>query len=168
MYARSLGAEGFLSTLTVILLNGAALIGYIIMGSLVDRYHFSTCILISTVGTTLAVFCLWGTATSLPTLYAFCIIYGLFASPWAGTWPGIMREVLQKKNADSGMVFASLAAVKGIGNLASGPLSEALLDASWQDAALGYGSGYGPLIVFTGVTAFCGGLSFGARRIGWI
>lgn len=96
-------------------------------------------------------------------------MYGLFAAPWAGTWPGIMRDVLQKKNADSGMVFASLAAGKGIGNIASGPLSEALLrSASWENAALGYGSGYGTLIVFTGVTAVCGGCSFAARRAGWL
>ncbi|KAF2102473.1 putative MFS monocarboxylate transporter [Rhizodiscina lignyota] len=169
-YARSLGAGGFLSILTIILLNAAACVGNVIMGAMVDRFHFSTCVLISTVGTTLSVFLLWGLSDSLPTLYVFCIMYGLFACSWPSTWPGIMRDVVKKKeSADAGMVFAFLGAGKGIGNIVSGPLSEALLkSASWRSAALGYGSGYGTLIIFTGVTAFFGGCSFVARRIGWL
>jgi hypothetical protein len=39
----------------------------------------------------------------------------------------------------------------------------------WSDSAFaGYGSGYGPLIVFTGVTALLGGGSFLWKRIGWL
>lgn len=169
-YARStFGTGTFLSTLTVILLNGAGCVGNITMGFLVDRLHFTTCVLISTIGTAIAVFCLWGLSNSLATLYVFCLMYGLFAACWASTWPGIVREVIKKKeNADGGMVFASLTLGKGIGNLASGPLSQVLLRTSWKGAALGYGSGYGPLIVFTGVTAVLGGCSFVARRVGWL
>jgi hypothetical protein len=32
----------------------------------------------------------------------------------------------------------------------------------------GYGSGYGELIVFTGITAAVGGMSFLGKRLGWI
>ena len=126
--------------------------------------------LISTIGTTASVLLLWGLADSLPTLYVFALAYGLFACSWATTWPGIVRDVQKKKeNADLGMIFASLAAGKGIGNIASGPLSEALLRAaSWGSARFGYGSGFGILIAFTGATAFCGGCSFAARRMGWL
>jgi len=169
-YARDLGAGSFLSTLTLILLNGAGCLGCVVMGSLVDRYHVTTCVLISTIGSTLAAFLLWGLSGSLAPLYIFSILWGLFAGCWASIWPGIMRDVQRKKeNADSGMVFACLAAGKGIGNVASGPLSEALIRSGyWRGAALGYGSGYGPLIVFTGVTALCGGCSVAARRVGWL
>lgn len=169
-YARStFGTGNFLSTLTIILLNGAGCVGNISMGLLVDKLHFTTCVLISTVGTAIAVFCLWGLSTNLGTLYVFCLAYGLFAACWASTWPGIVREVVKKQeSADSGMVFASLTLGKGIGNLVSGPLSQALLRASWKGAARGYGSGYGTLIVFTGVTAVVGGCSFAARRVGWL
>jgi hypothetical protein len=146
------------------------------MGLLVDRLHFSTCVLISTLGTAAAVFGLWALAASLPTLYAFCVAYGLFAACWASTWPGIMRDVVRaRQGADAGMVFASLAAGKGIGSIASGPLSEALLlrgaaaaVASGSGSAVGYGSGYGAVIVFTGITAACGACSFAAKRVGWL
>lgn len=59
-----------------------------------------------------------------------------------------------------------LAAGRGIGAVCSGPLSEALLrDGPWKgEGALGYGTGYGGLIVFTGITALCGGLSFVGKR----
>ncbi|KAF2663419.1 MFS monocarboxylate transporter [Microthyrium microscopicum] len=169
IYARSLGAGKFLSTLTIILLNGAAAVGNIVMGILAGRFHFTTCITISTIGTTLAVFLLWGLSESLPTLYIFCIMYGLFASCWASTWAGITRDVIKKKeNADTGMIFASLAAGKGIGNVVSGPLSEALMNSgSWKNAAFAYGSGYGTLIAFTGITALFGGCSLVGRKAKW-
>lgn len=170
-YARSLGASILTSTLTIILFNVASVFGCVIMGAIVDRYHVTTCIMISTIGSSIGVFVLWGVSTSLAPLYIFCIIYGLFAGSFTSTWPGIMRDVQKRKtSADPGMVFAWLAAGRGIGNVASGPLSEALVKGRpWSgQAALGYGSGYGTLIVFTGVTAFLGGLGIFGRRLGWI
>jgi MFS family permease len=166
-YASSLGASPFLSTLTIILVNGAGCVGSIAMGMLVDRLHFSTCVLISTVGTAIAVLCLWGLAASLPVLYTFCIAYGLFAASWTSTWPGIMRDVTYaRQGTDGGMVFASLAAGKGIGSVASGPLSQALLRSvvSWK---AGSTARYGMVIIFTGITAMCGACSFIAKRAGW-
>ena len=58
-------------------------------------------------------------------------------------------------SVDPGMVFACLAAGRGIGNVACGPLSEALVRSKiWMGEAGGaYGSGYGSLVVFTGLTA---------------
>jgi hypothetical protein len=169
-YARLLGAGNFSSILTVILLNGASCVGCVVMGALVSRFHFSICVLVSTIGTTISVFCLWGFSESLPTLYAFSIMFGLFGGCWSSIWPGVMQDVQKKKeNADPGMIFASLAVGKGIGSIVSGPLSEALMkSASWNSAGLGYESKYRSLIVFTGVTAFCGGCSFVAKRIGWL
>jgi hypothetical protein len=67
------------------------------------------------------------------------------------------------------MVFAFLSAGKGIGNILSGPLSEALVKRlDVQGIHMGYQSGYSSLIVFTGVTAFFGGCSFAAHRAGFL
>ena len=68
------------------------------------------------------------------------------------------------------MVFGLLSFGRGIGSVVTGALSEALLrDAGPMEAAnLGYGTGYGPLIVFTGVSAALGGVSFVGRRLGWV
>lgn len=68
------------------------------------------------------------------------------------------------------LVFGALAAGRGVGNMISGPLSGALMERSpWEGkAGFGYGSGYGVLIVFTGVTALLGGSSFVWKRLGWL
>ena len=169
-YARSIGASPLESTLAIILLNAAGSTGCMCMGAAVDRYHVTTCLFVSALGSTLSVFLLWGLSTSLPLLYAFCIIYGVFAGGNSSTWPAIMRHTTQqRREADSGMVFACLAAGKGIGSVCSGPLSEALLRAGrWRGAGMAYGSSYGALIVFTGTTAFFGGWTVAARRTGWM
>lgn len=178
-YARStLGASGALSALTVLLLNVASVFGCVAMGGLTDRLDVTTCVLISTLGATVGTFLLWGLASSLPVLYVFCVVYGVFAGSFSSAWPGIMKEVARRGddddgnagNADPSMVFAFLAAGRGVGNVVSGPLSEAMVRGlPWQGkAAAGYGSGFGTLIVFTGITALAGGGSFLWKRIGWL
>lgn len=167
----SIGASGTFSALTIILFNVASVFGCVAMGSIVDRWHVTTCILISTIGTTLSVFIVWGLSMSLAPLYVFCLIYGFFAGSFTSAWPGIMRDVTKKQaSADPSIVFACLAAGRGIGNVASGPLSEILIRGlPWKDSAgWAYGSGYGTLIVFTGVTAFLGGSSILGKRVGWV
>lgn len=170
-YARSLGASKLLSALTVVIFNVASVFGCVAMGSIVDKYHVTTCIVVSTIGSTIGVFVIWGFSASLAPLYLFCVIYGLFAGSYSSTYPGMMRDVQKKnKSAEPGMVFACLAAGRGIGNVVSGPLSEILIrDLPWKgEAGYAYGSGFGPLIVFTGVTAFLGGASVLGRRVGWV
>lgn len=170
-YARSMGASSILSALTVILLNVASVFGCVFMGTIIDKLHVTTCIAISTIGSTIGIFIVWGFSASLGPLYVFCIIYGFFAGSYSSTWPGIMREVKKKKaSADPTMVFACLAAGRGIGNVACGPLSEILTKGNpWKDqAGFAYGSGYGTLIVFTGFTALLGGASILGRRVSWV
>ncbi|KAJ5140951.1 hypothetical protein N7448_004359 [Penicillium atrosanguineum] len=165
-YARSLGANNLQATLTVMLFNLASVFGCVIMGSMVDRYHATTCILLSTVGSTIAVFLIWGFSVSLAPLYIFCVFYGLFAGSFTSTWPAVVNEIRKKSPyVEPSIVFGVLSTGRGIGNIVSGPLSEALLDQNaWKGiAAKAYGSGYGPLIVFTGVSAFLGGLGVVAR-----
>ncbi|KAL8855925.1 MAG: hypothetical protein Q9178_007439 [Gyalolechia marmorata] len=170
-FARALGASSTLGALTVILFNVASVFGCVLMGAVVDKWHVTNCILVSTVGSTIGVFIVWGFSISLPPLYIFSLIYGLFAGSFTSTWPGIMRDVKKKRdNADPSMIFACLAAGRGVGNVASGPLSEALIQGfPWRGSAgFAYGSGYGALIVFTGLTAFFGGSSILGKRAGWL
>lgn len=156
-YARStLGASPFPSALTVLLVNVASVVGCVAMGWLIDRLHVTTCILVSTVGATLGTLLLWGFSTSLPVLYLFCVVYGVFAGSFTSAWPGIMRDMTKQQpfsghthddnaaaggvsdtaatgeeygtnNVDPIMVFAFLALGRGVGNVVSGPLSEVLV-----------------------------------------
>lgn len=171
MYARSLGANEFLSSLTVALVNLASVFGSVLAGFLSDRYHVTTVILISTVGTVLSVFFGWGFAVTIPALYVFCVAYGLLAGGFSSTWSGMANEI-QKANpeADVTVIFPFMETGRGIGNIASGPLSEALLRAdTWRGHAWGtYGSGYGALVFCTGATALVGGISVVARQLRWV
>ncbi|KAF2179001.1 MFS general substrate transporter [Zopfia rhizophila CBS 207.26] len=168
-YARQLGASNPVSALTIILFNIASVFGCVIMGSIIDRWHVTTCICISTLGSTLAIFLLWGFSTSLPPLLIFSLMYGLFAGSFSSTYPGVMMAVQRRtRDADSSMVFAMLAAGRGIGNVVCGPVSEALRRVGEWEAVGAYGKGYGPLVVFTGVSAALGGVAVVGRRVGWV
>ncbi|KAI1105322.1 MFS general substrate transporter [Jackrogersella minutella] len=179
-YARSaFGVASYSSATTILLINVASVFGCISMGWFIDRFHVTTCILLSTIGATIGALVIWGLSSSLSILYFFCVVYGLFAGSYTAAWPGIMSDVARKGEAigqgyvDPSMVFGLLAAGRGIGNVVSGPLSENLIqgvpwkgDTSAFGYDNGYGSGYGSLIVFTGVTALLGGASFVWRRLG--
>nr|XP_036578325.1 major facilitator superfamily transporter [Colletotrichum truncatum]KAF6785526.1 major facilitator superfamily transporter [Colletotrichum truncatum] len=176
LYAQStLNASAFPSALTIMLVNVASVFGCIAMGYLVDRFSAPSCLMLASVGATLGTFLIWGFSSSLGVLYLFCVIYGLFAGAYTSAWPGIMKQVTEyerekERGVDPSMVFGMLAAGRGVGNVISGPLSEALIKGfPWRgEAAHGYGSGYGTLIVFTGVTALMGGATFVWKRIGWM
>lgn len=170
LFAQSIGANGIQSTVTLILLNGAGFIGSLCMGLAVDHYHVTTCLLVSAIGSGAGVFLLWGISTSLAPLYIFCLIYGAFAGCQSSAWSAVVRDTIRKRRgADSGMVWACMGAGKGVGFLCSGPLSGALrnIGRNW-DTGLAYGSGYGALITFTGVTALLSGWGYAAKRIGWL
>lgn len=167
-YARSIGASSFLSSLTITLLNLASVFGSVTMGHLADRYHAITCITISTVGSTLSVLFLWGFSSTMPTLLVFCVAYGLFAGCYSATWSGITHEVRRvDPTADATIIFSVIALGRGIGNVVSGPFSEALLSVdNWKGSAVGgYGSGYGLIILCTGISVLLSGVSIVAHHL---
>ncbi|RYO42740.1 hypothetical protein AA0111_g132 [Alternaria arborescens] len=168
-YTKALGFSSAVSALPIILINMAAVIGSISMGSIVDRTHVTTAILISTIGAMLSVFLIWGFSTSLPPLLIFCFMYGLFAGSFTNTWPGILRTVqMSTGQMESSMVFSFLSMGRGIGNVVSGPVSETLLKmGNIGDHGL-YGTPYGSLVVWTGISAALGGVSIIGRRVGWL
>ncbi|KAI4244307.1 MAG: hypothetical protein L6R40_003033 [Gallowayella cf. fulva] len=150
-YAKSQGMTGTEGTLMLALVNMGVVFGAIWAGALTDRMHVSSVMAICSMGAALAVFVFW-------------------AGGYSATYSGIVSKVREVDGAaDMGMVIGFLALGRGIGAVASGPLSEALLHLqSWKgEAKFGYGTGYGGLIVFTGITAAAGGSSWIARRIGW-
>ncbi|KAK6216085.1 hypothetical protein LQW54_003861 [Pestalotiopsis sp. IQ-011] len=169
VYARMhFGTSSFLSTLTVMLMNIAVTIGLVVMGLLSDRLRPTSCMLISAAGAATAVLLVWGLSVTLPALYAFCVLYGLFAGGWAAIWPGIMKEVSQKGEAegygltDPIMVHGHLCVGRGVGNVVSGPLSDALVRGMpWKSKSVaGYGSGYGVLILYIGLTGLVSGMNY--------
>ena len=158
-FASYMGMSSTTGALSVALLNLASCGGYMLQGRLVDRYHVSWAILVSTVGSTIAVFGFWGTGTHTATLYIFAILFGLFGAGYPGHWTGCASDMRRAfPNLSTGLVISLLCAGKGVGSVLAGPLSEKLLSMKpWHDKGLAYGSSYGSIIIFTGVCVFVGG-----------
>lgn len=119
-------------------------------------------ILLATVGSVVSIFLIWGFSTSIAPLYIFSIVYGIFGGGFSSCWAAIVKKVQSKEpRAESGLVFGLFAAGRGIGCIACGPLTSALLSGGehW-DAGAAYGTGYGLLIVFTGTTALLAGIPY--------
>ena len=118
-------------------------------------------VLISSLGSTLAVLLFWGLANnSIALLVLFSIAYGFFAGGFSAVYAGVAKELrstmvrrqeqgsgTELAGADLGAIFGLLGLGRGFGNIICGPVSELLL----KDNIAGYGGGYGPLIIFTGV-----------------
>lgn len=158
-FATSMGMSPSVGALAVALSNLASCCGYLLQGRLVDRYHVSRAILVSSIGSTIAVFGVWGCSTHKATLYIFAILFGLFGSGYPGHWTGCASDMRRTSpTLNTGLVISLLCAGKGVGTILAGPVSEKLLSMKpWQDTGLAYGSSYGSIIVLTGVCAFLGG-----------
>ncbi|KAL4916273.1 major facilitator superfamily domain-containing protein [Aspergillus aurantiobrunneus] len=164
-------ASGFGTTVPLTAMHCGIAVGFVLIGSLIDRWHVVNVIFFATVSTALGVFAIWGLSVSLPPLCVFALLYGIFAGSAGATWPGIVQAVKETDQAaPAGVMLGLLAAGRGVGSIVCGPISEALLSANWpwtgKPSAMGYGTKFGGLIVFTGVTALFGALGFAARRLG--
>jgi MFS family permease len=170
--AESLGLGRTLGSLTILCVNLAGIFGCIGVGALVDRFDVTLVLLGQGLFSCIAVFVILGFTTSAAPLFVFSLVYGLTAAAYSTSWGGVIRELQRKHdNTDANVVFGLLAMGRGVGSVISGPLSETLVD---QSKALhgadisAYGSEYGSIIIFSGCTAFAGGLAWFVRRAGFI
>lgn len=125
------------------LVSTSVVFGIIWAGALTDPMHVRSVMGLCSVGAALAVFLFRGSSPSLPMLCLFSLLYGLTAGSSNDT--GIAQPVKEHDDAaDTGMIFGTLAAGRGIGAVSSGPLMENLLHTQhWQGKAkLGCGTSY--------------------------
>lgn len=166
-YAHDIGLSPIIGTTLIALFSLASMPGALILGYLNDHITPTTTILISSLGSALSIFLFWGLAgdgtSGLGLLVVFVLTYGFFAGGFSSTYPGVFREVkqAQRENAlevDSGLVMGLLLGGRGVGFVVGGPVSAGFLGSAWSSTGrLGYDTGYGPVIVATGVTALLGG-----------
>lgn len=165
------GLSNTTGTLLLALFNATSVVGGIVIGSLCDRFAVTNVMLLSSVGSALSVFLFWGLSTSTSSSYPraaiglltlFSITYGFFAGGFSSTWSGVLTQIKRERpSLETGLVFGLLAGGRGIGNVISGPLSTALIEkGSVGGSDTGYGTEYGALILFTGITAFLGAWSW--------
>ncbi len=161
------------STLLLVIFNAPGIISSSFFGLLSDNKRVplsaTTTTFISAFNSALAVFFLWGFASgaaSMVVLILFSITYGFFASGYSATWGGVIKEMekdaAQRNEAiDTGMVYGLLNGARGDGYVGGGLASVQLLKAGNEHAIgkFAYGTSYGPLILYTGLSTFLGGWS---------
>ncbi|MCJ1462065.1 hypothetical protein MMC07_000665 [Pseudocyphellaria aurata] len=169
-YASSIGTTPAAATLSVSLFNLTSTIGMILTGLLIDRYHISTILLISSLGSAMSVLLIWGFATFQPILFIFAFTYGVFAGGYASTWTGCAADIRKETGrGEIAVIIGTMAAGRGIGCVISGPVSESLLRSKrWLGASPGvYRSEYGNLILFTGLALLLGSIGSTGRLRRW-
>ncbi len=114
----------------------------------------------------IATFLLWGFTTQggLGLLLIYSITFGFFSSGYSATWGGMLKQMEhdsagRNEFVDAGMLYGLLNGVRGIGYISGGLAGVGLLKAGIISNCqhFGYGSTYGPLILFTGLTSLLGG-----------
>ncbi|KAK8075847.1 monocarboxylate transporter 2 [Apiospora hydei] len=158
-------------TLMLALFNAPGIIASSLFGWLSDykRIALSAQVVsaIPPLACAVATFLFWGLTTvqgGIGLLVVFSVTFGFFAGGYSATWGGMLkqleREAAERNEAiDPGMLYGLLNGVRGIGYAGGGFAGVGLLDAGMVTAStrFGYGTSYGSIILFTGITSLLGG-----------
>lgn len=158
------------ATLLLTLFNIPGIVASSFFGYLSDNKRFplsaTTVTSISAVSSALSAFLLWGLTSqgSMALLILFSITFGFFAGGYSATWGGVINELeheaAQRNEAiDTGMLYGLLNGARGVGYVSGGLAGVPLLKAGSMSSVgrFGYGTAYGPLIIFTGLSSVFGG-----------
>ena len=158
------------ATLLLTLFNVPGIFASAFFGYLTDNRYLpvssSTTTGIAGISSALSAFLLWGLTSqgSMALLMLFSITFGFFAGGYSATWGGIMNE-LEREAAgwneaiDTGTAYGMLNGARGLGYVAGGLAGVPLLKSGvvGPEGRFGYGTNYGPLIIFTGLSSIFGG-----------
>ncbi|KAI1635010.1 putative monocarboxylate transporter [Biscogniauxia mediterranea] len=157
-------------TLMLALFNAPGIVASAFFGWLSDnkriRLSAQSVAAIPPVCSALATFLFWGLTTQggIGLLILFSITFGFFSSGYSATWGGILKQMESEsaernEAVDPGMLYGLLNGVRGIGYASGGVASVGLLNAGTIAVSqrFGYGTIYGPLILFTGLSSLLGG-----------
>lgn len=158
------------ATLLLTLFNIPGIASSSFFGYLTDNKRFpltaTTVAAISAISSALSTFLFWGLTSqgSMALLILFSITFGFFAGGYSATWGGVINELeheaaQRNEVIDPGMVYGLLNGARGIGYVSGGLAGVPLLKAGIISSAghFGYGTTYGPLILFTGLSSVFGG-----------
>ncbi|CCF33631.1 monocarboxylate transporter [Colletotrichum higginsianum] len=152
-YASAIGLSGTMGALLLAAHNLATVFGQLGFGWLSDRTdNVFALMFVSSFVSSVAAFTLWGFAHSLALLVVFALVFGMFAGGFLIFWAKFGAML----SDDPQPVFSMMAFGKGIGNLATGPITAGLLT---KPVSWGYGMGrYESLILFLGSFMLCSSL----------
>ncbi len=168
--SNELHLSNIVSSLMIALFNVPGIISCTMFGLLCDKTRLSASAnsQISTLGSGLCVFFLWGLKSHrIPALLiSFSIGYGFFAGGYSSTWGGwiteLEREASENNEAiNTGMIYGLMNGARGVGYVVGGLAGVELLKvgAVGDSPKWAYGTKFGAIIVFTGITSIIGGWS---------
>ncbi|KAJ0417355.1 major facilitator superfamily domain-containing protein [Aspergillus carlsbadensis] len=157
-------------TLMLALFNVPGIIASLFFGWLSDTHRIKissqTISAIPPLICALATFLLWGLTTqgNITLLILFSLTFGFFSGGYSATWGGMLKQMEHEsaernEAVDPGMLYGVLNGVRGVGYASGGFAGVELLRLGKVVAErhFGYGTQYGGLIVFTGVSSLLGG-----------
>jgi MFS family permease len=165
IYAGTLSISSTKAVLLFGILNLSQVVSQIIIGWLSDYANVFLLLVLSNAGSLIACI-LWVTAVGFNHLVFFAILYGLFA----GGYSVLVTRFVTALTADqptSLWLYGILAFQRGVGNVASGPLSALLLKAMQMNNNGDMSMGFRQLIYFVGgclLAASAGGIGFFWRQ----
>ena len=145
-YTRALGYSSQQGALILALANLAQIIGEVGFGMLSDYVNVHVLVVISATVAALSTFLIWGFANSFGMLIAFALVFGSSGAGYIALWAR-MGTLFGEKDAH--MVYSMMCAGRGLGSIASGPISTALLGNEIIKHAYG-AARYRNLILFAG------------------
>ncbi|KAJ6443382.1 mfs monocarboxylate transporter protein [Purpureocillium lavendulum] len=163
------------ATLLLTVFNGPGIVASLFFGYLTDNKRFplsaTSTTAIAGVSSALSALLFWGLTSpqsgSMALLVLFSVTFGFFAGGYSATWGGVVNELegeaaRRNEAIDTGLVYGLLNGARGVGYVGGGlaglPLLKVGGGALSAASNFGYGTSYGPLIIFTGLSSMFGGL----------
>ncbi|KAI5825129.1 MFS general substrate transporter [Schizophyllum commune Tattone D] len=169
-FASDLSLDSLQSAAVLAALNGASVVGGMLMGYLSDHFNAWLLALSSLVATAFATFVLWGVlGNTFAGLIAFGIAYGIVAGSYSSLFLSFARMYAKEDPTNSTTLFGYISLGRGIGNVLSTPIATALtgMGSHLVKGATGFAVGGGrfeSMILYTG-TCFTG--AAGLAVFGW-
>lgn len=137
--------------------NVASTLGQVAFGHLSDKFNNIFVLLFVTTSVSgVASFCIWGFARSLAPLLIFALIFGAFAGAYVVFWTSFSSLLSE----DTQTVYTLMAFGKGIGSVATGPITGALLS---RPVTSGYAMGkYEPVVIYMGTMMLASSMGISA------
>ncbi|KAI0659207.1 MFS general substrate transporter [Cubamyces menziesii] len=148
------------ATVVLSLFNSAGVVGQVILGYLTDRFAYPWIMLLSSVGSALAAFFLWGFASGPALIYPFAIIFGALSGGFSSVWPNAAVDCAGRTPENADITYAGTAMFKGV-SAVIGPIVSGILLEAGKSSTLGHGfgsAGYGAVEIFVGSCALATGL----------
>lgn len=158
-YASDIGLPSISGPVLLALFSIASVPGGIFHGMIGDKMSATRVILISSLGSAIPIFLLWGLSKHMANLVVFVMLYGFFAGGFSSTWSSMVKEIQREDTSpDASLLFGLLLGGRGVGFVLGGPISGALLgdEGLLSHGQIGYATKYGPMILCTGITSVFG------------